>query len=392
MKITGMEVLQADAGWRIFSFLKITTNDGLVGWSEFNESFGSAGLADVIRALSPLAIGQDPIASEALVARLHVFTRQSRGGLNQQAIAAIENAVLDIRGKALGVPVYTLFGGPVRQRIPVYWSHCGSYRVRHAELMGVKEPRSYDELAQFMHDEVLGGGFGYLKTNVLPSNGGRLETFSPSFGRSNGHPELNWDNRLLSNITEQLGTIRDAVGPDMGVMLDINFHFKTEGFRQVAAAVAPFNLTWLEVDTHDAASLALIRDAAPCPLASGETLCQRREFKPYFEQYTMDTAIIDVIWNGLGESLKIASMADVYEVNVAPHNFYGHLSSVISAHFSAIVPNFRIMETDIDSVPWRDEFVTDVPAIENGEMLLPTKPGWGIDINEKAVRAHPPQH
>ena len=392
MKITGIEVLQADASWRIFSFLKITTNDGLVGWSEFNESFGSAGLSDVISALSSLVIGQDPIASEALVARLHVFTRQSRGGLNHQAIAAIENALLDIRGKALGVPVYTLFGGPVRQRLPLYWSHCGSYRVRHAELMGVKEPHNYDELAQFMHDEVLGAGFRYLKTNVLPANGGRLENFSPSFGRSTGHPELNWDNSLLSNITEQLGTIRDAVGPDMGVMLDVNFHFKTEGFRQVASAVAPFNLTWLEVDTHDAASLGLIRDAAQCPIASGETLCQRREFKAYFEHYTMDTAIIDVIWNGLGESLKIAAMADVYEVNVAPHNFYGHLSSVISAHFSAVVPNFRIMEIDIDSVPWRDEFVTSIPVIENGEMLLPTGPGWGVDINEKAVRARPPQH
>jgi galactonate dehydratase len=265
MKITGIEVLQADASWRIFSFLKITTNDGLVGWSEFNESFGSAGLSDGISALSSLVIGQDPIASEALVARLHVFTRQSRGGLNHQAIAAIENALLDIRGKALGVPVYTLFGGPVRQRLPVYWSHCGSYRVRHAELMGVKEPHNYDELAQFMHDEVLGAGFRYLKTNVLPANGGRLENFSPSFGRSTGHPELNWDNSLLSNITEQLGTIRDAVGPDMGVMLDVNFHFKTEGFRQVAAAVAPFNLTWLEVDTHDAASLGLIRNARSLP-------------------------------------------------------------------------------------------------------------------------------
>jgi galactonate dehydratase len=91
------------------------------------------------------------------------------------------------------------------------------------------------------------------------------------------------------------------------------------------------------------------------------------------------------------ESLKIAAMADVYETNVAPHNFYGHLCSAISAHFSASVPNFCVMEIDIDSAPWRDEFYTSVPVIENGEFVLPSTPGWGIEVNEKAVRARPPK-
>jgi L-alanine-DL-glutamate epimerase-like enolase superfamily enzyme len=177
----------------------------------------------------------------------------------------------------------------------------------------------------------------------------------------------------------------------MDLMLDINFNFKTDGFRKVADAVAPYDLTWLELDTYDPASLAMIRSRAPCSVAACETLCHRRDFKPYFEAYAMDVAIVDVIWNGLAESLKIATMAEVYEINVAPHNFYGHLASAMSAHFSAVVPNFRIMETDVDSVPWRDEFVTEVPVIENSEMLLPTGPGWGIDINEAAVRARPPR-
>jgi L-alanine-DL-glutamate epimerase-like enolase superfamily enzyme len=177
----------------------------------------------------------------------------------------------------------------------------------------------------------------------------------------------------------------------MGIHLDINFNFKTEGFKRIAEAVAPFNLTWLEIDTHDAPALAEIKRGAHCPIASCETLHGRREFKPFFDHYATDVAIIDVIWNGLNESLKIASMADVYEVNVAPHNFYGHLCSAISATFSAIVPNFRVMEIDIDSAPWRDEFYLTVPTIENGEFVLPNGPGWGIDINEKAVRARPPK-
>ncbi|MCY4503614.1 MAG: mandelate racemase/muconate lactonizing enzyme family protein, partial [Alphaproteobacteria bacterium] len=104
-----------------------------------------------------------------------------------------------------------------------------------------------------------------------------------------------------------------------------------------------------------------------------------------------DAAIIDVPWNGFSESLKIAAMCDAWEVNIAPHNFYGHLSTLMSAHLCATVPNFRIMEIDIDDVPWKDDLVTVPPQIENGELILPTGPGWGADVNEEAVRAHPPK-
>ena len=168
MKIERLETLRADAGWRMFSYLKVTTDDGIVGWSEFNESFGSAGLADVIEALAPLLIGRDPRRFELITAHLHVLTRQSRGGINQQAIAAIENALLDITGKAYGVPVCALFGGPVRDRIPVYWSHSGTYRVRSAQLMGVPPLHNYDDLARHAA-EVKQRGFKALKTNILPS-------------------------------------------------------------------------------------------------------------------------------------------------------------------------------------------------------------------------------
>jgi len=390
MKIEHVEILRADAGWRMFSYLKIATSDGIIGWSEFNESFGSTGLADVINGLAPVLIGKDPRRFEAITQYLHVLTRQSRGGINQQAIAAIENALLDIAGKALGVPVCALFGGPIRERIPLYWSHFGTYRVRSAALMSVPPIKNYDDLARHA-EEVKARGFRALKTNILPMTERGVESFTPGFARSPGWPELNWNNRLIAGVSQQLQAIRAAIGDEMGLMLDVNFHFKTEGFRRIAAAVALANLTWLEIDTHDAPSLALIRRDAPCAIASCETLHGRREFRPFFETYAMDVAIVDVVWNGLAESLKIAAMADVYETNVAPHNFYGHLCSAISAHFSAVVPNFRVMEIDIDSAPWRDEFYDSIPLIENGDMVLPMKPGWGVGVNEKAVRARPPQ-
>jgi len=388
MKIRSVETLRADAGWRLFSFLKITTDSGIVGWSEYNESFGSAGLSGVIEALTPILVGKDPRPVERIISTLHVMTRQSRGGINHQAIAAIENALLDIKGKDLGVPVYALFGGPVRERIPVYWSHCGSYRVRNHELVGVKPLRTYDDIAA-LGAEVKRRGFKALKTNILPFDGEKLVGFGPGFGRSPGWPELNVDRKTLQAVRDLLGAFRAGAGPEMGLHLDVNYHFKTEGYLQIAKAVAPFDMTWLEIDTWDPQSLALIRRQAPCPIASLESVTGRRAFRPFFDAYATDVAIIDVIWNGFLESIKIAAMAEAYEVNCAPHNYYGHLCSAVSAHFCAVVPNFRVMEIDIDSVAWRDELFINAPKIEDGDLILPSGPGWGVEVNEAAVRAHP---
>ena len=105
----------------------------------------------------------------------------------------------------------------------------------------------------------------------------------------------------------------------------------------------------------------------------------------------MDVAIIDTPWNGVWQSMKIAAAAEACEVNVAPHNFYGHLCTMMNAHFSAAVPNLRIMETDIDRLAWDHELFTHVPEIVDGHLIMPDRPGWGTEPNEEALRAHPPK-
>ena len=390
MKIKSYEIFRCDAGWRLFSFLKLVTDTGPVGWSEYNESFGSPGLSGVIENLMPSVVGMDPMDIELVNAVLATKSTQSRGGVVRQAIAAIENALLDIKGKALGVPVYQLFGGKLRDRIPVYWSHCGSYRMRNPDLCGTPAVRSYDDFMR-TGEEVRKKRFTACKTNIAMEVDGKLRAYRPGFVVGKGFPERNWDAFIARSAAKTVEAFRAGVGPDVGIMLDTNFHFRTEGFKRIADAVGPTGLTWLELDIHDPRSIAMIREHAPCPIASGETLLERRDFRPYLEAYAFDTAIVDVIWNGFNESLKIASMADVYEVNVAPHNFYGHLASAISAHFCAAVPNFRIMEIDIDGVPWRDEIVDNPPVFENGDYLLPKGPGWGVEPNELAMRRHPPK-
>lgn len=390
MKIKSYEIFRCDAGWRLFSFLKLVTDSGPVGWSEYNESFGSPGLSGVIENLMPSVVGMDPMDIELVNAVLATKSTQSRGGVVRQAIAAIENALLDIKGKALGVPVYQLFGGKLRDRIPVYWSHCGSYRMRNPDLCDTPAVRSYDDMAR-TGEEVRKKGFTACKTNIAMEVDGKLRAYRPGFVVGKGFPERNWDAFIARSAAKTVEAFRAGVGLDVGIMLDTNFHFRTEGFKRIADAVGPTGLTWLELDIHDPRSIAMIREHAPCPIASGETLLERRDFRPYLEAYAFDTAIVDVIWNGFAESLKIASLADVYEVNVAPHNFYGHLASAISAHFCAAVPNFRIMEIDIDGVPWRDEIVDNPPVFENGDYILPKGPGWGVEPNEAAMRRHPPK-
>src|SRR6201992_1265562 len=180
MRIAKIEDLHCDAGWRTFSFLKITTDDAITGGSEYTEADGSRGLTAVIRGLAEPLIGLDPRPVQQIASTLWVRQVQAPGGVNARAIAAIENALLDIKGKALGVPVYELFGGPVRTRIPVYWSHCGTYRVRNAAALGVPPLRTYDDVA-VLGAEVKRRGFKALKTNIMPFDGEKLVSFGQGF-------------------------------------------------------------------------------------------------------------------------------------------------------------------------------------------------------------------
>jgi L-alanine-DL-glutamate epimerase-like enolase superfamily enzyme len=389
MRISNLECLHADAGFRNFDFLKISTDEGVVGWSEFNESFGGMGVSSVIEHLGPVIMGQDPRAYERLVSQLYAIRRQASGGIAQQAIGAIENALLDIKARSLGIPVYELLGGPVRERIRVYWSHCGSYRLRSSEEMQIPPLCTLDDVVE-LGREVANSGYTALKTNIFRFHS-TPHLHTPGFGRGDGYPELNVERDLVRDMCDQLAAFREGAGMEVDILVDLNFNCKTEGFLKMARAMEPYDLLWVELDTCSPEALAYIRQGTSISIASGECLFRRQGYKPYFDAQAMDVAIIDNPWNGVAEGLKIASLADIYEVNVAPHNFYGHLATMMNAHFCAVVPNFRIMEIDCDFVPWHDDLFTVKPQIEEGHLVLPSGPGWGTQINEEAVREHPPK-
>jgi len=388
MKITGFKVLHAASGWRVTSFLKVETACGVVGWSEFSESVGTRGLSATILALGEKLIGHDPRLVERAAVELHTVVVPAWSGINQHAVAAIVNALLDIKGKDLGVPVHALFGGAVRDRLPLYWSHCATYRVRYPDSLGVPALTDFDQL-QDVASEAARRGFRALKTNIMMLEDGRLANYRAGFGSTPGYPALNPVPEVFRVLDRQLEVMRAGAGPEMEIMLDANFNFRPEGYLQLIRAVRPHNLAWLELDCYDADAVALMRREAGFPIATGESLYARRSYRPFLEAGAMDVAVVDVLWNGVLEGLKIAALADAHDINVAPHNFYGHLADHISAHFAAMIPNLRIMEMDIDDVPWKGEFVTHQPVVADGHLMVPQRPGWGTDVDETAVARHP---
>jgi L-alanine-DL-glutamate epimerase-like enolase superfamily enzyme len=191
-------------------------------------------------------------------------------------------------------------------------------------------------------------------------------------------------------MVAQLDALRSGAGATVGLMLDLNFNFKPEGFRRMAHAVESFDMTWLEIDSHAPTALAAIRQSTRTPIASLEAVLGRRALLPYLEAQAVDVAIVDVVFNGMQESVKMAALLDAYDVNVAAHNSHGPLGSLMSAHFCAAIPNFRILEFDEDEVPWRRSLLTQPFMVKDGAFQLPTGPGWGADIDEAVARAHPP--
>jgi len=196
---------------------------------------------------------------------------------------------------------------------------------------------------------------------------------------------------VLRNVRTHLAAMRDGAGPDVDLLLDLNFNAKTEGYLKILKAIADFDMFWVEIDSYNAEALGYIRRQSPHPVSSCETLLGLREFLPYFREQAMDVAIIDAVWNGVWQAMKIANAAEAFEVNIAPHNFYGHLATMMNAHFAAATPNLRIMEIDIDRLPWDEEVFTVAPQFKNGHLIVPDTSGWGTEPIVETIKAHPPK-
>jgi L-alanine-DL-glutamate epimerase-like enolase superfamily enzyme len=380
MKIIKITPIVCDGGWWPWVFAKVETDEGLVGWGECSDNRAlPRGVAGCIQDVEQILLGEDPRAVEKLHWIMYRMTQQNIGGVAQKAIAGIETALWDIKAKALNIPVYDLLGGPLREKIKVYWSHIGTYRARYQQLLGTPPIKSYDDIA-YLGREAVKRGFDAIKTDlVIPGEPAR--TLRTEDGVIS--------NDIIQKIVLLIKTLRESVGEQVDIALDLNYNFNTQGCIALAHAMQPYNLMWLEIDTIDSGALLQIKEQGKIPICSGENLYLMQGYKSFLEKHCMDICMIDVPWNSFIEGRRIAAFANMHDTNIAPHNYYSHVSTFMSAHFSACIPNFQIMEVDIDSAPWRDDIVDIVPEIKDGYMILPKKPGLGIEINEKEIAKYP---
>ena len=384
MKITGIDnFLVRNIGRGPWLFLAVRTDEGITGYSEYGSGTLYRGLPGLVEDLGRSLIGEDPRPVDKLYMDMYRRTRSESGGATAMAIAGIELACWDIKAKALGVPVNRLVGGPFRDKQRVYWSHLATYRVRNAEILGKPKLRTMEDVADCAR-EAVDAGYTAFKTNIVfpgENPSGIANMFS-------GANDQNAPTDIVRHTVEQIGAMRQAVGPDIDICLDINYNFKTEGAIAIGRALEPYDLFWMEIDNQDPEALAQLKSAQRTPICSGEQLLGLRQYQPYFRRHAMDTVKVDVQWQGFSQAKKVAELAEVYELNIAPHNYNSHLSSFQSLNLAASVSNVRIMESDVDSAPWRDEITTQVPEVKDGFMTIPTAPGWGCDLDEEAAKKY----
>lgn len=379
MKITEVTPLLADGGWAAYAYVKVSTNAGITGYGECTDWRMPFALAGAVRDLGPVLEGKDALDITARLQDMLQLTQQSPGGICQRAIAGVELALIDIKGKAYQVPAYDLIGGKVRDRVRLYWSHCGTYRARWAEFLGAPPLRTYDDI-EALGREVVDRGFTALKTNILvPGDPAWTQTVE---ARESIKP-------TIERARTQLEAFKRGAGEDFDTALDINFWFTTQEAIRIAEGLEDLHMLWLEVDSFEPDSIRQITDSTTLTICSAESVNTYRDYKRFLDIRAMDVAMFDLPWAGMAESLAIAAQARVQELDVAPHNYYSHLATFMSGHLCATLPHLKIMETDVDACPLRELYVTEQPKIEDGYLVVSDAPGWGTDLDEAAIAANP---
>ena len=196
---------------------------------------------------------------------------------------------------------------------------------------------------------------------------------------------------MLRNLRMHLEAIRDGAGPDVDLLLDLNFNAKTEGYLKILRAIADLDMFWVEIDSYNPEALGYIRRQSPHPISSCETLLGLREFLPYFREQAMDVAIIDTPWNGVWQSMKIAAAAEAHEVNVAPHNFYGHLCTMMNAHFAPPCRTCASWRSTSIASPGTTSCSRTCRRSRTGISSCRIGPAGAPSRTRKRLRAHPPK-
>lgn len=360
MKISSVEAFVVDFFRANFVFVRIETTTGLEGFGEGSVEFAEKAVADTIEYFAPFLLGEDPFEVERLTELLNRESYWRMGIVHRSALSAIEAALLDIKGKALGVPVYDLLGGRQRDRIRCY---------ANGWFTGARKPAEFAEKAR----ETTALGFSALKWDPF---GRSYLTLTPA----ERHAAIG-----------QVEAVRDAVGPAVDLIIEAHGRFDVPTAIAVARDMEPFSPLALEepVPPESIDALVDVRRASRVPIATGERFCEPARFLEAITRGAVDVLQPDVCHvGGLGECKRIAAIAHARFLPVSPHNPLGPVANAMTLQLLATIPNAGLLETMVSDVPWRTEVATEYATFDAGFMHIPSRPGLGVDLHPEACRRH----
>jgi galactonate dehydratase len=363
IKITGIRTFLVWAGSRNWLYVKVETDQGIAGIGEAYSVGPDEATVKVIEDFNPWLVGQDPRNIQFLWDLMYNTTRFPGGVVVNAALSGIEHALWDIAGKAAGLPVWALLGGRVRNKVRVYQSAGGA------------TPAEVAENARALIER-----YGYSALKMSPHNPG--------------------DNRMPYNqVTrlagERVRAVRDAVGPDVDIGVDIHARFfEVSRAIRLAREIEPYDPFWLEepIRPENPDAMKKLAEHVNIPLASGECNYTKFEFRDLINLQALDIIQPDIcVCGGMLEMKKIAAMAEAQYMVVAPHNPMSPLATAVAVHFAASTPNFLILEYHAPDEGAYKDVLQEPLMVKDGYLEIPNKPGWGVELNEEALRHMPPR-
>ncbi len=361
MKISSITCYPVWGGGRNYLFVVVDTDEGVYGVGESGLTGRELAVMGAIEHFKPLLIGQDVRRHE------HLWQLLSRGGFFPHdkvlgsAIAAIDIALWDLRGKALGVPVYELLGGRVRDKVVCYCHLAGGHTPGVEGLVEDARQRVAE-------------GWRFLRWG-LPSEG---EVLAPS--------------RAIRQAVAQFRALREAVGDEAELCFDIHTRLSPPEAIALCREVAPYRPFFMEdpVRSESVQAFHLLRQKIDVPLAAGEQFASKWDFRELIDHDLIDYARIDLcIAGGLTEGKKIAGWCEGHYIDIAVHNPLGPVATAACVHFNLAIPNFAVQEQPRKPGMALTDVVGNQPIWEDGYILPPSGPGLGITFDRKAAQAHP---
>jgi galactonate dehydratase len=365
-KIVDARTIVVGAPWRELTFVELGTDTGLIGVGEVRIVNKTTTLVACVEELAPRhVIGADPFDVERLAWNILRADYGRPEEITQSALAAFEVACWDIMGQTLGVPIWKLLGGRMRDRVPAYAN--GWYQAD-------RDPKTIGRLAR----TVVERGYRALKLDPFGSASAEISTA---------------DRRVAVEI---VAAVRDAVGPDVQIMVEMHGRFTPAVAVKVAALVEPYDPEWIEepVAPENPKALARVRAATKLPIATGERAHTPEDIRPFIEDGLMDVVQVDLThFGGFLAMKRLAGWADAYSLLMAPHNVCGPVGTMANLHFAVSTPNYKVLEHFNDFAdPWVQDLVDHPPRVDaaDGCFAAPERPGLGLRLNHDACVKHPP--